>query len=282
MTYEGKLAFITGGSSGIGFAIAKELAARGVNILLIARTEEKLEAAREEISSRSNGSGPEVTTLSLDVSNHEEVSVALDSAMARLGVPDFVVNCAGFAHPAYFEDIPFEVFHEMIDVNLIGTWNVLQAVVPAMKERGSGRIATISSFVGVMSFVGYSGYSAAKFGLIGLHEALRNELVPFGIGVQVVLAPDTDTPGFKRENETKPHETHVVSGSSKLHSPEAVAKAFMKRFGKKRFMVVYGYLAVVHIVFRWFPWLVRGVNDMDYRKARRQLQQDKIPSSSEE
>lgn len=269
MDYQGKLAFITGGSSGIGLSIARELATRGTNVLLVARDEKKLGAAREQISAAAKG--VTVETAALDVTDYRAVTERLGSAITRMGVPDFVINCAGFAYPAYFEDIPFETFREMLDVNLGGVWNVLQAVVPPMKKRGSGRIASVSSFVGVMSFVGYSGYSATKFGIIGISEALRNELRPFGIGVQVVLAPDTDTPGFVKENESKPHETHVVSGTSKLHTPDAVAKEFMKRFGKNRFLIVYGYLALVHVLFRWFPWLVRGVNDMDFRKARRQV-----------
>jgi len=273
--YQGKLAFITGGSSGIGLGIAKELAARGTNVLLIARDRNRLASAKVDVATSVNGSGANIELLPLDVSDHDAVSTELKSAMDRLGVPDFVVNCAGFAHPAYFEDIPYPVFREMLEVNLGGAWNVLQAVVPPMKKRRSGYIATISSFVGVMSFVGYSGYSAGKFGIIGVSEALRNELRPFGIRVQVVLAPDTDTPGFVEENKTKPHETHVVSGTSKIHSPEAVAKQFVKRFGMKRFFIVYGYLAFVHVLFRWVPWLVRGVNDMDFRKARREVEAGK-------
>lgn len=275
MKYKDRLAFISGGSSGIGLAIAKELVARGTSVLLIARHEDRLVTAREQVATRVNGSGAKVEILPLDVADHEEVDARLASAMEDLGVPDFVINSAGFAHPAYFEDTPYARFREMLDVNLGGVWNVLQAVVPAMKKRGSGQIVSISSFVGVMSFVGYSGYSATKFGVVGISEALRNELAPFGIGVQVVLAPDIDTPGFALENRTKPHETHVVAGSSKLHTPEDFAKAFMKRFGKRRFVIVYGYLAFAHAMFRWFPWLVRGVNDMDYRKARKEVESGK-------
>ncbi|HUX21954.1 MAG TPA: SDR family oxidoreductase [Spirochaetia bacterium] len=272
MDYKGKLALITGGSSGIGLAIATELAARGTNLLLISRNSAKLDAAKANIESSAKGSGVTVETLPLNVADYQEVQKQLGTALGRLGVPDFVINCAGFAHPAYFEDIPNAIFREMIDVNLGGVWNVLQAVVPAMKKRGSGHIASVSSIVGTFSFVGYSGYSATKFGVIGLSEAIRNELSVFGITVQTVLAPDTDTPGFVEENKSKPHETHVVSGSSKVHSPEAVAKAFLKQFGKRKFFIVYGYMAFVHTLFRLFPWLVRGVFDMDYKKARKQVE----------
>ncbi len=277
MDYKGKLAFITGGSSGIGLAIAKELAARGTNLLLISRSEAKLAEAKSAAEAAAGGQSITVETLPLDVANREKVMSALAASMDRLGVPDFVINSAGFAHPAYFEDIPHNRFEEMLGVNLIGVWNVLQAVVPSMKKRGSGNIASVSSIVGTFSFVGYSGYSATKFGVIGMSEALRNELSAFGITVQTVLAPDTDTPGFEQENKTKPHETHVVSGSSKVHTPEAVAKAFLKQFGKRKFFIVYGYMAFVHTLFRLFPWLVRGVFDSDYKKARKQVAAGQVP-----
>lgn len=271
MDYVGKLAFITGGSTGIGRAVGAELARRGASVLLIARNEDKLKSAQAELLSCAKQAKQKIEILSLDVANPSEVARAIPLQMQRLGVPDLAINCAGFAYPAHFEDIPYEKYRQMLDLNVGGVWNVLQAVLPEMKKRGSGEIATVSSIVGFMSFVGYSGYSVTKFALCGLFEALRNELKPFGIHAHVLFAPDTDTPGFVEENKTKPHETHVVSGKSRLYSPEEVAKIFVKGLDKKRLYIVVGFGAFIHFMFRHFPWLVRAITDSDHEKARRQI-----------
>jgi 3-dehydrosphinganine reductase len=269
MKYEGKLAFVAGGSTGMGRAIAAELAKRGAHVLLIARNRENLQEAKKHVAESAGSGTSKVETLSLDVSDPKQVAEGLAASIQKMGVPDLVINCAGFAYPAYFENIPYDRFRAMLDVNVGGVWNVLQAVVPKMKERGSGHIATISSIVGFMSFVGYSGYSITKFGLCGLFESLRNELKPFGIRAHVLLAPDTDTPGFAEENKSKPNETHVVSGKSKLYSPEEVAAAFMRGIEKKGLYIHIGFGRVIHFLFRHAPWLVRSITDSDYRKARK-------------
>lgn len=271
MDYMGKVAFITGGSTGIGRAVGAELVRRGASVLLIARNEEKLKAAQAELIPYAKQPNQKIEVLPLDVADFAEVSRAIPLQMQKLGVPDLSINCAGFAYPAHFEDIPYEKFRQMLDTNVGGVWNVLQAVLPEMKKRGSGEIAAVSSIVGFMSFVGYSGYSVTKFGLCGLFEALRNELKPFGIRAHVLFAPDTNTPGFIEENKTKPHETHVVSGKSRLYSPEEVGKIFLKGLAKKRLYIVVGFGAVIHFLFRHFPWLVRAVTDSDHAKARKQV-----------
>ena len=91
-------------------------------------------------------------------------------------------------------------------------------------KKGS-HVINVSSIGGFIGVFGFTAYSASKFGLIGLSEALRGELKPRGIAVSVLCPPDTDTPGMARENKTKPDETHAISGNVKLMSAENVAKA---------------------------------------------------------
>lgn len=200
--FAGKNAYITGGSSGIGLSAAKQLAARGANVLIFGRTQERLEAALAGIKECRILDEQWIASMQTDVGNYQNVRQVMAEAVSGYGPPDILINCAGMAYPHYFEEIGYAQFDETMKTNLYGIWNTISALVPVMKEKG-GHIVNIASIAGFIGIFGYTAYSASKFGVIGFSEALRSELRKHGLKVVVLCPPDTDTPGFAAENRTK-------------------------------------------------------------------------------
>lgn len=279
-----RCAFITGGSSGIGLAVAKELVQRGVDVLLVARDKARLEQAAKSLlsaespkASKSDASGktlghPRVSTLSLDVGNPEEVKSALRKAVEECGEPDFLLNCAGEAFPDYFDRISDAQFERTIDVHLKGTWYVTKTLLPYLKKN-RGTIVNVSSLAGLIGVFGYTAYSAAKAGVIGFSEALRSELAVEGVRVAVLCPPDTDTPGFERENRTKPEETRAISKNAGVLKPEKVAQELFRGLSRGKFLIVPGLEArLTAWVARHLPVVVRWVVDRTVRNYRRYIQ----------
>lgn len=263
-------AWVTGGSSGIGLSIARELARGGAGLLLIARDAGKLQAARESLASECFSETQRVETLSCDVSDAKETEGLLEKALTDFGPPDLVVNCAGVAYPDYFDRIPLERFRAAMDINLGGTWNVLQSAVPAMTERGYGAIVNTGSVAGFLGVFGYTAYGASKFAVFGLSEVLRAELKPRGISVHILCPPDTDTPQLAEEDKTKPPETRAIAGRARLFSPDDVALALLKGLKRNKFLIIPGVSGkFIYLMNRFFPRLVRFIMDGDIKKAGR-------------
>ena len=266
--FAGKLVYIIGGSSGIGLATAKLMAARGAGVVIFARRQNLLDEALGQIAACRVTPGQHFHGRSLDVSLREQVEEVLGSSVAEYGVPDVLVNCAGRARPGYFEDISYGQFEETIKVDLYGTWNTISVLLPHMKERG-GYIVNVSSIVGFVGIFGYTDYAAAKFGVIGLSEALRSEMKRHRIAVSVLCPPDTDTPGFVEENKTKPVETQVISATANLMKPEAVAAALLKGMARQEFIIIPNADGrFTYVMKRLFPWLVEMVTDSQVKKVQ--------------
>jgi len=236
----GSVAFITGGTSGIGLATAELLAAQGASVVVFARTQQGLDAAAAALEVRRVSPGQRFAARRLDVSDHTAVDDVMSAAVRELGAPALLVNAAGRAVPHYFEDVTYERFDDTLKVNLYGVRNAVAAVAPHMKTRRSGHIVNVSSMAGFVGVFGLTDYCASKFAVVGFSEALRQELRPFGVGVSVLCPPDTDTPGLARENLDKPPETVAVSAGGGLLQPEDVARALLAGVRRGRFMIVPG------------------------------------------
>jgi short-subunit dehydrogenase len=269
--YSGKKAYITGGSSGIGLAIARQLISRGATVVLIARNRERLESAREELQSLTSEEHQSIHLVSVDVSKMDQARDVLSKTAETYGAPDILVNSAGIAYPNYFERIPHEKFMDIININLIGTWNSVAVLEPFMRNRG-GNIVNISSIAGFLGIFGSTAYSASKFGVIGLSEALRGELKRHSIRVSVLCPPDTDTPQLVEDNKTKPAETKVLSSLSRPMSPETVAKACIRGMEKGKFMIIPCFSGkVFYLAKRLFPSPVNWAIDSIIKWAQRDL-----------
>ncbi len=264
--FNNKNVYITGGSSGIGLAISKELRALGAKVLLISRNADKLEKAKSELENGIRGS-EKVGILSLDVSDNQKVKEGLHSAIESFGQPDILINCAGLAIPKHFEDISYEQFEYIMKTNLYGVWNMTHTLIPFIKQR-QGHIVNVSSIAGFIGVFGYTDYCASKFAIIGLSEALRSEYSKDGVRVSVLCPPDTDTPAFEKENKTKPAETKAISENAKLMQPSQVAKALIKGMKKEQFLIIPGFDGKLALFAkRAAPSLVHALMQNDIKKA---------------
>ena len=231
---------ITGGSSGIGKATAKLYARDGANVTIIARRQEVLDQAKGEIDGLRNNGGATLA-LSADVADKPAIDAAMTRATGKFGVPDILMTSSGIAVPGYFEDIPTESFERHMAVNYFGTLYALQTALPAMRERGTGRVVLVSSGAGLIGIFGYTPYSPTKFALRGLAESLRGELRRDGVGVSIVYPPDTDTPQLFEENKTKPIETKAITGTAKTWTADGVAKSVYDGIGRGKFAITPGW-----------------------------------------
>ncbi|MGB9800202.1 MAG: SDR family oxidoreductase [Thermanaerothrix sp.] len=265
-TFNGRLALITGGSSGIGLALAHRLLAEGARVALLARDGQKLDQARARLlASFPQG---EVSLWRADVANAPQVTTVLQTLLEQLGAPDLLVNSAGVARPGRFEDLPLDVFDQMIAVNYLGTVYVTKALVPAMLERGSGHIVNISSVAGFLNIYGYTAYGASKFAVRGFSDALRMELKPRGIGVSLVFPPDTDTPQLAYENQFKPEVTRALAGSAGVLSPDTVAQEILRGIRRGTYVILPGFeTKVIYLLSRLLGSGVNHILDAMVRNA---------------
>lgn len=235
----GENVFLTGGSSGIGLATARLLAAKGADVVIFARGREKLAAALAEIERSRVSAAQRFASRRVDVTDHASVIAVMAEAVESFGIPDLLINAVGRALPRSFEDVTYEQFAETMRINLHGAWSTSAALVPHMKAKG-GAIVNVSSAAGFVGVFGYTDYCASKFAVVGFSEALRQELRPCGITVSVLCPPDTDTPGLANEDLTKPAETKAVSAGARLMQPDDVAKALLTGVRRGTFMIVPG------------------------------------------
>lgn len=235
--WNNKTVLITGGSSGIGLALGRLLAAQGAHVWLIARRREGLEAALEQVKAAAIRPEQRFGMVSADLSVPEQAFSAVEQVKGQAGVPDVVINSAGAAHPGYVQDLSAEIFRWMMAVNYFATAYVTKAVLPGMLARRSGHIINISSAAGFIGVFGFTAYGASKFAVAGFSEVLRAEMKRYGIRVSVVFPGDTETPGLDYENQFKPPETKAISGTAKAMKPEQVARIILRQAAKGRFLI---------------------------------------------
>lgn len=267
--FQGMNVVVTGGSSGIGLATAKEFARRGAHVAIVGRDTTKLTSAAEEIRAARSDSGTRVLTASADLSQFNQAKAAFDRFAAEDMVPDILVNSAGTILPGVFETMPLEyITHNMENGYFSVVWPC-RAAVPHMTARGSGHIVNVSSVAGFLGIYGYTGYSGAKFAVMGFTEALRFEMRPHGISVHVALPPDTDTPALAHEKTLRPPETDVVAGNIKAIAPEVVARAIVRGVERDTYHIIPDatsrfYFRLKGLLPEVFFWIV----DRDVKKAR--------------
>ena len=185
----GKLALITGGSLGIGLAVAHALASEGCNLIICGRDKERLERAQKELSA----TGVQVTVFACDVREAASVRKMFDAVGQEFKNLDILVNSAGIAHPIRpTAELSFKEWGDVIATNLTGTFLVCQAALPLM-QRGAS-IVNILSMSSKRVFPNLAAYNASKFGALGFTNTLREELRGQRIRVIAALPGSTDTP----------------------------------------------------------------------------------------
>ncbi len=190
LNFRDRAVLITGASSGIGEDAAQALGRCGAQIGLIARRKAKL----QKLADRIVAEGGRALPLACDVSKRSEVNEAVHRAANAFGKIDILINSAGVLIPAHIEDTRFEDLDAMMRTNFYGMVHMVQAVLPLMREAGSGQIVNIASLAGRRAFSPIGAYSATKFAVVGFTEALRVELVGSGITASLVMPGLIDTP----------------------------------------------------------------------------------------
>ncbi len=199
----GRIWFITGASSGFGDAFARHALAKGDSVVATARDTARLAPLVKLAPER-------VLAQRLDVARAGEAEAAVHAAVERFGRIDIVVNNAGYGVVGAVEETPDAELRALLDTNFFGAADMIRAALPTLRAQRSGAIVNVSSMGGQMSFAGFGAYSASKFALEGLSEALAAEVAPFGIKVLIV------EPGQFRTN---------LAGSGMRHMPELDAYA---------------------------------------------------------
>ena len=202
----GQVAFVTGGASGIGFAVSRALAARGATVAMFNRNAERAEAAVRTLREE----GRAAHAFLADIARTESVDGAFATALGQLGRVDVLVNNAGITRDGLLIRMDDAQWEDVLNTNLQGAFRCCRAVARAMMKARSGRIVNISSVVGLMGNAGQANYAASKAGLIGLTTSLARELSGRGITVNAVC------PGFI--------ETEMTA-----HLPEAAQAGLLSR-----------------------------------------------------
>ena len=187
---EGKHAIVTGGSRGIGAAIAGEFAGRGAKVTIMGRHRESLETQAAQLRGEP---GVTVAVEECDVSDASSVTTAFANAIANLGPAYILVNNAGTAVSKTFTALTLDVWNEVLTTNLTGAFLCTSEVLPSMISAGAGRIVNVASTAGLRGYKTMSAYCASKHGVIGLTRALALETAKQGITVNAVCPSYTDT-----------------------------------------------------------------------------------------
>ncbi|KAG0325192.1 3-dehydrosphinganine reductase [Dissophora globulifera] len=213
---KGKHVYVTGGSVGLGRAVAIELAKQGAHVTIVARKEgplrETIELMKQAVAGR-KGKAPAADAstalveqkfkwISADVTDREQAMRALDEASKPFGgkVPDIIMTCAGTAIPKLFVEAPVEDFEAQMKLNYFGTLYTVHEAVKRMVETGvKGKVVLTASTMGLIGFAGYSSYAPTKYALRGLAECLRNEFLMYGIGFHIYYPGTMFSPGYEVE-----------------------------------------------------------------------------------
>jgi len=269
--FSGKTAIISGGSKGIGKAVALEFVKAGGSVCIIARNKNDLKTASDEISNARIIDSQSVTTISCDTTDMKKLKPLIEAHIKKSGVPDYLMNFVGYAQPRYIQDYTIEDFKKNMETNYYGQLVPIIIVLPHFIKRRSGHIVTCSSLLGYLGMIGYATYCPTKFAICGLTEALRSELAPQGIRFSVLYPPDTQTPGFDNENRTKPAEVMIMSETGGLLDPGEVAQKLIKGIMQNKFYIHPGQSRLLWAIVRHAPNLAHKIMDGEFKKAKQRL-----------
>jgi uncharacterized protein len=260
MNLKDKTVVVTGASSGIGRAVALEMARRGANVILGARRLDRLESVAAECRAL----GVDARAVAADVTRVQDCGRLIASA-ERV---DVLVNNAGFAIFDWIAEVKADEARLMMETNYFGALYCAQAVLPQMLARGNGAIVNIASIAGIMGFARMGAYSATKFAMVGMTEALRDEVMGRGVRVALVCPGTTDTEFFvKAERGKMPAASRLMLAVK----PERVARAVCDAAEDGRYRRVLPVMALTFMRLKEiFPrlahFLMRRVSNMLERR----------------
>jgi hypothetical protein len=233
MEVKGKVAIVTGASSGIGEATAREFGREGAKVVLAARRVDRLETLGKEIEAM--GTGAETLVVQADLSKLEDIRSMVDQTLKRFGRIDILINNAGFGRLDWLEKLdPVKDIQAQVDVNVMGVIQTTRQVLPVMIKQRSGSIVNMCSMAGLVATPTYTIYAASKHAVHGFSEALRREVKPWGIDVSLIYPGGVVTEfgqhaGIKRK-------TKATTPRFMLLTAEQVGRAVVKLVRRPRGM----------------------------------------------
>lgn len=265
MRLEGRTAIITGASSGIGRATAIELARHGCNVAIAARRADRL----ADTASECRRFPVDVFVRRTDVTSRDDCFALIGEVEEQFAPVDILVNNAGFALLDPIENADVEDVRRMFETNVFGMFHCIQAQVPFMLARGRGTIVNMASIMGLMGTAGMGMYGATKFAVVGMTEALRNELIDRGISVILICPGTTETEFFLYAERGKiPAASRLIKGLR----PEDVAKAIRKSIQRGSYRSIIPFSAALYMRFKEVTprpahWLMRRVSALLERRG---------------
>eukprot|EP01018_Ginkgo_biloba_P025120 Gb_06707 [translate_table: standard] len=252
-TVNGKHVLITGGSSGIGFGIAKEALLQGAFVTLIARNPSRLDKAVENLVEEVKVNRDRICTKIADVGNYEMISMAIKQSFQWKAIDVLVCN-AGVARNAHLDEAPIQDLHAIIGTNLTGVINTLHAALPLMKQRSAqpSSVVLVSSLAALWISYGNAVYTATKYALKGLAEAMRLELMPYNISMSLVCPGFVETPmlddcGIEENKEIlQMLKLTALYNRSQAESAEKVGKYTLEAAKQGTFLVTYQFSGLMH------------------------------------
>ncbi|KAJ1965809.1 3-dehydrosphinganine reductase [Dipsacomyces acuminosporus] len=238
---KGRHCYVTGGSQGLGKAVAKDLARRGAHVTIVARREAVLKDALGEIKAvAASQKEQQFEYVCVDLTSREDSVRGIKEAVEKQGKPvSHLFAVAGLSNPGIFAEQSLNVIEQPMNVNYYGVMYTTHEVVRRMvaeKIKG-GKVVLVSSTLGFFGLIGYAGYCASKFAVRGFAEALRVELQMYGIGVHCYFPGTIFTPGYETENLTKPQITKDIEGADEGMTPEQCSAGLFKGLERGEFAI---------------------------------------------
>jgi NAD(P)-dependent dehydrogenase (short-subunit alcohol dehydrogenase family) len=248
--FSGKVAIVTGGTSGIGLALAQLLASRGARVIAASSNPARVRRAGEALAPF----GGEARQL--DVRDRAAFRALVDTVVVAFGRVDYLFNNAGIAVLGEARDHTDEDWDDLLDVNLRGVVNGVCAVYPRMIDQGTGHIVNMSSLGGLVATPFNAGYTASKFGVVGLSQALRFEAARYGVRVSVVCPAYVETPLAQTSRCRHLDRARVLSEvPTPGETAERCAEAVLVGVARNRGMITPHAASAVAFVHRYIPWI---------------------------
>jgi uncharacterized protein len=262
MQLQDAVVVITGASAGIGRETALEFARHGAHIVLAARREDRL----NDVAERCRALGAETLVVRADVGRTEDIERVVAGAIERFGRIDVLVNNAGFGFSGTIEETSESDMRELLDVNYMSAFTATKLVLPHMRAQRRGHIVNVASVVGKIAFPFHGAYSATKFAMLGMTEALRGELYGSGITCSAVLPGSTRTEFFDVQ---RTNDGHVSAPTGPQQDADVVARAIVRSVSHptpevnmvRMFRLAYG-------LHGFFPFLRDVAGKQFYRRSK--------------
>lgn len=216
-----KIALVTGGGTGLGYAITKALVAAGAKVIIVGRHADILEKACESL-------GKQVSYKIFDVCETDRATELIKSLVAEYGHLDILVNNAGIHCKKAIEDVSMDDLQKVLNVHVFGSYALTQAVIPVMRKQKSGSIIFISSMSALIGLTQVTAYSAAKAAVLGLVKTITSEVAADGIRVNAIVPGFIDTPMFRQATQNDPPRQRKILGHTPMEeygSPDDIGWA---------------------------------------------------------